>query len=109
MTIPSLGNAFEGAPIVIPSSGVNQGNPNALGNANEGAPISYVPVISTVNPSITQTNNPYNPNGANDGAPITVNVQIDGTAITNTLVNNSASGIPVSMNRSGYFAGLGAI
>jgi hypothetical protein len=108
-TIPKLGNANEGAPIVIPSSGINQGNPNALGNANEGAPISYVPVISTVNPSITQTNNPYNPNGANEGAPITVNVQIDGTAITNTLVNNSASGIPVSMNRSGYFSGLTAI
>ena len=42
-------------------------------------------------------------------APIVVNVQIDGTQITNTLVNNSASGIPTTMNRSGYFSGLTAV
>jgi hypothetical protein len=108
-TIPKLGNAFEGAPIVIPSSGINQGNPNALGNANEGAPISYMPVISTVNPSITQTNNPLNPNGANEGAPInvlvTLNGQTVGNAITDAQVNQSASGIANSFQRSGYGSG----
>jgi hypothetical protein len=108
-TIPPLGNAFEGAPIVIPSSGINQGNPNALGNANEGAPISYMPVISTVNPSITQTNNPLNPNGANEGAPInvlvTLNGQTVGNAITDAQVNQSASGIANSFQRSGYGSG----
>ena len=109
-TLPPLGNANEGAPIVIPSSGINKGNSNALGSANEGAPISYMPVLSTVNPSITQTNNPLNPNGANEGAPINVVVNLNGqtvnNAITDAQVNNSASGINSTFNRSGYFAGL---
>jgi len=103
-TIPPLGNAHEGAPIVIPSSGINKGNPNALGSANEGAPISYMPVLSTVNPSITQTNNPLNPNGANEGAPINVLVNLNGqtigNAITDAQVNQSASGIPNSFARN---------
>jgi hypothetical protein len=103
-TIPKLGNANEGAPIVIPSSGINQGNRNVLGNANEGAPISYMPMISTVNPSITQTNNPLNPNGANEGAPINVVVNLNGqtvgNAITSAQVDQSASGIPNSFQRN---------
>jgi len=103
-TLPPIGNAFEGAPIVIPSSGINKGNPNALGSSNEGAPISYMPVLSTVNPSITQTNNPLNPNGANEGAPINVLVNLNGqtigNAITDAQVNQSASGIPSSFARN---------
>jgi hypothetical protein len=114
-TTPSTGLA----PFDIAGAGISTIGDYMSGVTNSGLYSNPGSGVSTIGDYLAKTNN----NGlyANPGNgistigdyqashPITVNVQIDGTAITNTLVNNSASGIPTTMNRSGYFSGLTAV
>jgi hypothetical protein len=90
-----------------PSSSLSVSQIAAMGGAGSSTYMNYLNGLNNnglyANPSSNGSSTIGDYQKAN---PIVVNVQIDGTAITNTLVNNSASGIPTTMNRSGYFAGL---
>lgn len=99
--------------LLLPSgaiAGVTDAQGNKFFAPAPGAPsisgIVDLPPTAVGTASSMFSPNPYSAPNTGSNQPVVVNVQIDGQQITNTLVNNSASGNPSTFARSGYFGGL---